>query len=179
MKSPKCYSEFSKIHQRHSKFAPRNCRWEPYPAPRESVPGTSGAGCDSSFKSQEFPMLGHPNMNPLNIISSKQRKKNKNYIEIALRSKPNLLQSWPARSDLPKFNGWESVSLIYAPFATAIDVKCEALESLERQQTSCKQVTEGEGNVLWLAACSRSERGVWECSALPVYTDLSWLWQQY
>lgn len=66
-----------------------------------------------------------------------------------------MLQSWPARSDLPKFSGWESASLIYAPFATAIDVKCEALGSLERQQTSCKQVTEAEGNVLWLAACIR------------------------
>lgn len=81
--------------------------------------------------------------------------KNKNYIEIALRSKNNLLWSWPAGSDLPKFSGWKSVSLIYAPFAIAIDVKCEPLESLESQQTSCKQVTEGEGNVLWLAACTR------------------------
>lgn len=122
-------------------------------------------------------MPGHPNVNPLKIISRKERKK-KNYIEIALRSKTNLLQSWPARSDLPKFNGWKSVSLIYAPSATAIDVKCEPLESLERQQTSCKQVTEGEGNVLWLAARIRSECGAGECSAVPVYTDLSCLWQQ-
>lgn len=35
-----------------------------------------------------------------------QRKK-KNYIEIALRIENNLLQSWPARSYLTKFNGWE------------------------------------------------------------------------
>lgn len=90
--------------------------------------------------------------------------KNKNYIEIALRSKNNLLRSWPAGSDLPKFSVWKSVSLIYAPFAVAIDVKCEPLESLESQQTSCKQVTEGEGNFM-AGSLHQVQCGVWECSA--------------
>jgi len=33
--------------------------------------------------------------------------KKKKYIEIALRSENNLLQSWPARRYLTKFKGWE------------------------------------------------------------------------
>lgn len=46
----------------------------------------------------------------------------------------------------------KSVSLLtYASFATPIDVKCEPWGSSESRQTSCKQVTEVEVNVLLLA----------------------------